>query len=131
MTPNQLRNLLNFTILFSGVDSNCRLEASSPDYIWEKYCRMIGVNPKVNPSYGWQISKLDADMDCYFTKLDWYVRWGWEYHLALNGNKHPLSPEHDQVINYLSVISRKSWSQLVPSEIVEEFTKHIGDPNLI
>ena len=131
MTSNQLRNLLNFTILFSGVDSNCRLEASSPDYIWEKYTKMIGLTPNGN--------NIHLSGDANQAKMSWYSTWGGKGHLSSTGFtfentidfRCPLASEQDQVINYLSVINTKDWELMVPSEIVEEFTKHIGDPNSI
>jgi hypothetical protein len=45
MTNLQIENLYVFYFLYCGVDSTCNLPKQSPDYLLEKWNKLIGVNP--------------------------------------------------------------------------------------
>jgi len=112
MTTTQITNLLNFTILFHKVSGDSSLMNCDMTYIWEKYQKMVGVDPI-------EITHLNTFpiKDAIELKMGWLGRW-----------KSPISIKQESVLNYLCVINTINPT---PDVIFDMFGKYIGDINNI
>jgi hypothetical protein len=109
MTSNQLNNLLNFTLLLHKVHTDGYFLQQSPDYILEKYDKMIGFDP-LSPC---DMSKFHVSMRDNYLKR-WYL-------------KRP-STKLLSILNYFFEIHSKPFSV---DSVVDAFAIHIGNMGLI
>lgn len=119
MTNSQMTNLFNFTILFHRVSDTTYLMNCDMTYIWEKYHKMIGVDPIESKlekdDFKDELNHLGISIfkDILYLKKCWQNKW-----------KETLIPKHESVLNYLCILN---VSKPTPSKIVEVFGKYIGD----
>lgn len=106
MTTIQIENLLTFFFLYCGIDKSCDIHLTSPDYLMEKYTKIIGVEL---PDTSYKNFLLNSDL--YNT---WINRWG---------NKVPDS--------LMMVIIETYGKPFTFINLIDTFEKYIGDVNSI
>ena len=105
MENSQMVNLVNFTFLCKdGTDAGF---LSSPDYILEKYDKMIGFDPTEKVK---ELSEESEDL-----KSKWMDKW----------NIEDLSPKEESILNYLCDINTERIEDVY--EVMKLFRHHIGD----
>lgn len=129
MNQEKLKNLVKFSFLFYG-NMNKDISLSSCDYIIEKWDRYIGVKPKDNNSLNYKEIIMKKDL----TNMDIFIkneiicrvnRWGIEDYNKIK-----------EIFYYICIINYKSFNynasnMWLPTDLISEFRKNIGDPNLI
>lgn len=124
MTKNQIYNLVNFSLLFHHNNQESCLMNSDLEYIWEKYIKMIGVEPVVKPTFGrdfWQTVPL-PNTNALSVKLMWYNKW-------IKSGK--MDPKKEQVINYLSLTNSLDLVDIGITGMLHEFERCVGSKEMI
>lgn len=124
MNKSQLDNLIHFCANFHKV--HVKIEDQNVDYILEKWNKYIGVEPIKNDNLP---SANDISKNYPLRSGDlvrWFNRWG------KNGNYDKVK----EILNFILITNTKFFSRddrynWTPSELIEIFKNHIGDPEKI
>jgi hypothetical protein len=128
MNSKKLNNLIKFSFLFHD-NMNKDISMSSSDYIIEKWNCYIGVKPKINNLLSYK--KLNEknnlnEMDIFIkNKINNRVnRWGESDYNKIK-----------EIFYFICIINYKSFNNdeymWLPMNLITEFKKNIGNPNLI
>jgi len=109
MTKTQLENLYIFYFLYNGITQSCDLIMQSPDYILEKWEKLIGITPPDTKYTELQDIKLYQE---------WHQRW------MRNGENHIPESLMMFLVKTHPKENNGNYLRLIP--IVKIFEEYIG-----